>query len=108
MLADEKNMVIRPKHVIAVGDDHFILAQDSYNQNAVGQSQVFQGNIPEVPTKEIEELEDSFYQAKDAYIKLYQESKQTGKFLVLQNYMLGSSRMYEMLNKLGNLQERVE
>lgn len=70
--------------------------------------QVFQGNIPEVPTKEIEELEDSFYQAKDAYIKLYQESKQTGKFLVLQNYMLGSSRMYEMLNKLGNLQERVE
>ena len=69
--------------------------------------QVFQGNIPEVPTKEIEELEDSFYQAKDAYIKLYQESKQTGKFLVLQNYMLGSSRMYEMLNKLGNLQERV-
>lgn len=70
--------------------------------------QVFQGNIPEAPTKEIEELEDSFYQAKDAYIKLYQESKQTGKFLVLQNYMLGSSRMYEMLNKLGNLQERVE
>ena len=70
--------------------------------------QVFQGNIPEVPTKEIEELEDSFYQAKDAYIKLYQESKQTGKFHVLQNYMLGSSRMYEMLNKLGNLQERVE
>ena len=70
--------------------------------------QVFQGNIPEVPTKEIEELEDSFYQAKDAYIKLYQESKQTGKFLVLQNYMLGSSRMYEMLNKLGNLQESVE
>lgn len=70
--------------------------------------QVFQGNIPEVPTKEIEELEDSFYQAKDAYIKLYQESKQTGKFLVLQNYMFGSSRMYEMLNKLGNLQERVE
>ena len=70
--------------------------------------QVFQGNIPEVPTKEIEELEDSFYQAKDAYIKLYQESKQTGKFLVLQNYMFGSSRMYEMLNRLGNLQERVE
>ena len=70
--------------------------------------QVFQGNIPEAPTKEIEELEDSFYQAKDAYIKLYQESKQTGKFLVLQNYMFGSSRMYEMLNKLGNLQERVE
>ena len=50
---------------------------------------------------------EQYYQAKDAYIKLYQESKQTGKFLVLQNYMLGSSRMYEMLNKLGNLQERV-
>ena len=72
------------------------------------QGQVIQGNIPEMPTEEMEELEDSFYQAKDAYIKLYQESKQTGKFLVLQNYMLGSSRMYEMLNKLGNLQERVE
>ena len=72
------------------------------------QGQVIQGNIPEMPTEEMEDLEDSFYQAKDAYIKLYQESKQTGKFLVLQNYMLGSSRMYEMLNKLGNLQERVE
>lgn len=72
------------------------------------QGQVIQGNIPEMPTEEMEELEDSFYQAKDAYIKLYQESKQTGKFLVLQNYMFGSSRMYEMLNKLGNLQERVE
>ena len=71
------------------------------------QGQVIQGNIPEMPTEEMEELEDSFYQVKDAYIKLYQESKQTGKFLVLQNYMLGSSRMYEMLNKLGNLQERV-
>ena len=72
------------------------------------QGQVIQGNIPEMPTEEMEELEDSFYQVKDAYIKLYQESKQTGKFLVLQNYMLGSSRMYEMLNKLGYLQERVE
>ena len=71
------------------------------------QGQVIQGNIPEMPTEEMEELEDSFYQAKDAYIKLYQESKQTGKFLVLQNYMLGSSRMYEILNRLGNLQERV-
>ena len=70
--------------------------------------QVFQGNIPEVPTKEIEELEDSFYQAKDAYMKLYRENRRAERPLVLQNYMLGSSRMYEMLNKLGNLQERVE
>ena len=62
------------------------------------QGQVIQGNIPEVPTKEIEELEDSFYQAKDAYMKLYWESGQVGKPLVLQNYMFGSDRMYEMLN----------
>lgn len=62
------------------------------------QGQVIQGNIPEVPTKEIEELEDSFYQAKDAYMKLYRESGQVGKPLVLQNYMFGSGRMYEMLN----------
>ena len=64
--------------------------------------QVFQGNIPEVPTKEIEELENSLYQAKDAYMKLYRESKQTGRSLDLQNYMVGNSRMYEMLNGLGN------
>ena len=70
--------------------------------------QVFQGNIPEVPTKEIEELENSLYQAKDAYMKLYRENRQAERPLVLQNYMFGNSRMYEILNRLGNLQERVE
>lgn len=70
--------------------------------------QVFQGNIPEMPTEEMEELEDSFYQAKDAYMKLYRESRQVGKPLVLQNYIFGNGRMYEVLNRLGNLQERVE
>ena len=72
------------------------------------QGQFFQGNIPEMPTKEMEELEDSFYQAKDAYMKLYRESRQAGSPLALQNYMFGNSRMYEVLNRLGNLQERVE
>ncbi len=72
------------------------------------QGQVFLGHIPEVPTKEIEELEDSFYQAKDAYMKLYRKSRQAGKPFALQNYMFGNSRMYEMLNRLGNLQEKVE
>ena len=72
------------------------------------QGQAFQGKIPEIPTKEIEELEDSLYQAKDAYMKLYRESRQTGKPLALQNYVFGNSRMYEMLNRLGNLQEKVE
>ena len=70
--------------------------------------QVFQGNIPEVPTKEIEELENSLYQAKDAYMKLYRENRQAERPLVLQNYMFGNSRMYEILNRLGNLQEKVE
>ena len=72
------------------------------------QGQVIQGNIPEMPTKEMEELEDSFYQAKDAYRKLHRESGQAEKPLVLQNYMFGSGRMYEVLNRLGNLKERVE
>ena len=72
------------------------------------QGQVIQGNIPEMPTKEIEEWEDSFYQAKDAYVKLHRESGQVGKPLVLQNYIFGSGRMYKVLNRLGNLQERVK
>lgn len=72
------------------------------------QGQAMQGNIPEMPTKEIEELEDSFYQAKDAYMKLHRESGQMGKPLVLQNCIFGRSRMYEVLNRLGNLQERVK
>lgn len=71
------------------------------------QRQVFLGHIPEVPTKEIEELEDSFYQAKDAYMKLYRESMQAGKPLVLQNYMFGNSQMYEMLNRLGNYKSQI-
>lgn len=70
--------------------------------------QVFQGNIPEMPTKEMEELEDSFYQAKNAYMKLYRENRQAEKPLVLQSYMFGNSQIYQILNILGNLQERVE
>lgn len=68
------------------------------------QGQVFQGQIPQMPTKEIEELEDSFYQAKDAYMKLYRESRQAGRPLALQNYIFGNNQMYEMLGRLGNLQ----
>ena len=71
------------------------------------QGQVIQGNIPEMPTEEIEELEDSFYQAKDAYMKLYRENRRAERPLVLQSYMFGNSQMYQILNRLGNLQERV-
>ena len=69
--------------------------------------QVIQGNIPEMPTEEMEELEDSFYQAKDAYMKLYRENRRAERPLVLQSYMFGNSQMYQILNRLGNLQERV-
>lgn len=72
------------------------------------EGQVFAGNIPKVPVKEIEELEDSLYQAKDGYMKLHQENKQSGKASVLQNYMFGSKQMYEILNRLGNLQRSVK
>lgn len=72
------------------------------------QGQAFQGNIPETPTKEIEKSEDAFYQARDAYMKLYHESKQDEKPLALQNFVFGKSRMYEMPDRLGNLQERVK
>ena len=72
------------------------------------QGQAFQGNIPETPTKEIEKLEDAFYQARDDYMKLYNESKQAERPLALQNFTFGNSRMYEMLDRLGNLQRRVK
>lgn len=72
------------------------------------QGQAFQGNTTEISKKEIVELEESLYQAKDAYMKLYRESRQVGKPLVLQNYMFGNSQMYEMLNRLGNVKEKVE
>ena len=72
------------------------------------QGQVFQGKIPEIPTKEIEELEDSLYQSKETYMKLYQDRGQTGKLPALQNYMFGNSQTYEILNRLGNLWERME
>lgn len=71
------------------------------------QGQVIQGNIPEMPTEEMEELEDSFYQVKDAYMKLYRENRLAERPLVLQSYMFGNSQMYQILNRLGNLQERV-
>lgn len=66
------------------------------------QGQVFKGNLSEIPEKEIEELEDAFYQARDAYVNLYQDNKQAGKTLVLQNLMFGSYQMYETLNQFKN------
>ena len=72
------------------------------------QGQVIQGNIPEMPTEEMEELEDSFYQVKDAYMKLYRENRRAERPLVLQSYIFGNSQMYQILDRLGNLQERVE
>ncbi len=51
------------------------------------QGQVFIGHIPEVPTKEIEELEDSLYQARNAYMKLYRKNKQGRNPLTLQKYL---------------------
>lgn len=38
---------------------------------AAARREVFLGHIPTVSTKEIEKLGDSFYQAKDAYMKLH-------------------------------------
>lgn len=67
------------------------------------QGQIFQGHISEMPTKEIEELEDSFYQSKEAYMKLYQKRRQTENPLALQRYMFGNRQMYAVLNRLGNL-----
>lgn len=76
------------------------------------QGQIYWGHIPEMTAEEIsgviEELDDSLYQAKDAYMKLHRESGEAGRPLALQNYMFGSGRMYEVLNRLGNLHERVE
>ncbi len=45
------------------------------------QGQAVQGKISEIPAKELEELEDSFYQAKDAYMKLYRENRQEDRLL---------------------------
>ena len=64
------------------------------------QGQVIQGNIPEMPTEEMEELEDSFYQAKDAYMKLYRENRRAERPLVLQSYIFGNSQMYQILDRL--------
>lgn len=57
------------------------------------QGQIFQGNISEMPAKEIEDLEDAFYQAKDTYMELYHESKQAGRPLALQDLAFGNSQM---------------
>lgn len=65
------------------------------------QREVFLGHISAAPTKEIEQLEECFYQAKDTYMKRYQENKQLRKPLTLQNYMFGNRQIYEKINPLG-------
>ena len=53
--------------------------------------------------KELEELEDCFYKAKETYMKLYQKYRQTGEPFALHNYLFGDRQMYAALNILGNL-----
>lgn len=67
--------------------------------------QVFMGHISEVPAKEIEELEESLYQARDFYMELYRKNKQDGNPLALQNYMFGNREMYDKLDKFRFLAE---
>ena len=43
------------------------------------QEQVFLGNIPTVPTKEMEELEDCFYKAKENYMKIISKMQADGR-----------------------------
>lgn len=40
-------------------------------------------------------------------MKLYRENRRAERPLVLQSYMFGNSQMYQILNRLGTLQERV-
>ena len=44
----------------------------------------------------------------NGYMRLYHESKQDEKPLALQNFVFGNSRMYDMLDRVGNLQEKVK
>lgn len=69
------------------------------------QGQVFQGKIPEISTKEVEELEDTLYKAKDAYMKLYQENRQVGMPLALQNYMREMVNEFEPDSDYTNVRE---
>ncbi len=71
------------------------------------QGQICWGHIPEMSAKEIsgviEGLDDSLYQAKDAYMKLHRENKQNGYSLFLHNFVFGNRYMYEILDRIGNL-----
>ena len=41
-------------------------------------------------------------------MKLYNESRQAGRALASQDFTFGNKRMYEVLDRLGNLQGRVK
>lgn len=66
------------------------------------QRERFQGNLSAVPDKEMEKLEENFYQTKDAYMAWYEESKQTGKPLTLQKYIFGNTGLYELFDCLNS------
>lgn len=66
------------------------------------QREVFLGNLTKAPDKEIGELEECFYKAKEAYMSMYEESKQTGKPLTLQNTLFSNADIYELFDKVRN------
>lgn len=55
------------------------------------------GEIQEVPQKDIEELEKTFYRSRDKYMDLYKESKITGEPLIFQRFSFGNSALLALL-----------
>lgn len=67
------------------------------------QRDIFSEHLQEMPYKEMSELEESFYKTKNAYMSLYEENKQAGKTMTLQNYIFGNERLYLFFDRVRNL-----
>lgn len=55
--------------------------------------------IPKTGQKELEEMKRAFYEARDRYMKLYKECKQTGNLLARQDYIFGDNALLSFLAK---------
>lgn len=64
------------------------------------QREMFLGNLPELPDKEMDKLEENFYHIKEAYLSLYEANKQNGNPLTLQNYTFGNEEIFQLFDRV--------
>lgn len=103
----------KPDGTVLTKEDEIMLLDKTYDNEVAWQMactktaiqrEIFIGNLPEVPKKEMQELENCFYKAKENYLLQCEENKQIGNTLTLKNDLFGDCGIFGLFDRLRNFE----